>query len=96
VSSRFADFTKEIATEDPDFVRFRFHDLRHLHAVEWLRSGRSIYVLQHRLGHNSIKTTEVYLKYLTAEEQQRGKGLAGDTPGTNSGTEAPETDKASN
>jgi integrase/recombinase XerD len=49
--------------------------LRHLHAVEWLRSGRSIYELQHRLGHSSIKTTEMYLKYLTPEEAARGKGL---------------------
>jgi integrase/recombinase XerD len=91
VSSRFALFTNELASKDPDFVRSRFHDLRHLHAVEWLRSGRSIYTLQHRLGHDSIKTTEVYLKYLTPEEQQRAKGLA---PGTNSGTEVPATDKA--
>jgi integrase/recombinase XerD len=43
----------------PDFVRFRFHHLRHLHALEWLRSGRSIHISQHRLGHDSIKTTEV-------------------------------------
>ena len=63
-----------------------------LHAVEWLRSGRSIYALQHRLGHDSIKTTEVYLKYLTPEEQQRAKGLAS---GTNTGTEVSETDEAS-
>lgn len=83
VSSRFALFTNELAVKDPDFVQFRFHDLRHLHAVEWLRSGRSVYTLQHRLGHDSIKTTEVYLKYLTPEEQQRVKGLS---PGTNSGT----------
>jgi integrase/recombinase XerD len=45
VSSRFAVFTNELAAKDPDFVRFRFHDLRHFHAVEWLRSGRSIYAL---------------------------------------------------
>ena len=31
--------------------RFRFHNLRHRHAVDWLKSGRSIYELQHRLGH---------------------------------------------
>jgi integrase/recombinase XerD len=29
--------------------RFRFHDLRHWHAVQWLKDGRSIYDLQHRL-----------------------------------------------
>jgi hypothetical protein len=49
-ASRFALFTNELAAKDPDFVRFRFHDLRHLHAVEWLRSGGSIYTLQHRPG----------------------------------------------
>jgi integrase/recombinase XerD len=75
VASRFALFVREIVEANPDFIRFRFHDLRHLHAVEWLRSGRSIYDLQHRLGHSSIKTTEVYLKYLTPEEQLRAKGL---------------------
>jgi hypothetical protein len=42
-------------------------------------------------GHDSIKTTEVYLKYLTPEEQLRAKGL---TLGTNSGTEIPATDQA--
>lgn len=50
------------------FTRFRFHDLRHWYAVDFLRSGNSIYTLQKRLGHASIKTTEIYLKYLTPEE----------------------------
>jgi integrase/recombinase XerD len=75
-----------------DFRPFRFHDLRHLHAITWLKSGRSIYELQHRLGHTSIKTTEHYLTagYLTYEEVQAAKAgalvpqkvpqrLAGDT-----------------
>lgn len=81
VSSRFALFVREIAASDPDFVPFRFHDLRHLHAVEWLRSGRSIYDLQQRLGHASIATTEVYLKYLTPAEVLGAKGQ-GAAPGT--------------
>lgn len=50
------------------FRKFRFHDLRHLHAVQWLQSGRSIYALQRRLGHASIKTTEIYLAYVTPEQ----------------------------
>ncbi|MGM5020218.1 tyrosine-type recombinase/integrase [Tardiphaga sp. 367_B4_N1_1] len=54
-----------------DFRPFTFHHLRHRHAVDWLKSGRSIYVLQKRLGHTSIKTTEMYLEYLTPEEQQK-------------------------
>jgi integrase/recombinase XerD len=58
------------------FCKFRFHDLRHLHAVNWLRDGRSIYDRQRRLGHSSVKTTEEYCKYLTAEEDMIVKGLA--------------------
>jgi integrase/recombinase XerD len=71
VSSRFAVFTKELDLER----RFKFHHLRHLFAVEWLRSGRSIYDLQQRLGHSSIKTTEVYLAFLTPEEKRNVMGL---------------------
>jgi integrase/recombinase XerD len=56
-----------------EFRRFRFHHLRHRHAVDWLKSGRDIYTLQGRLGHTSIKTTEIYLDYLTPEEVQVAK-----------------------
>jgi integrase/recombinase XerD len=56
-----------------EFRRFRFHHLRHRHAVDWLKSGRDIYSLQGRLGHTSIKTTEMYLEYLTPEEIQIAK-----------------------
>ena len=59
-----------------DFRAFRFHDLRHYHAVTWLKDGRSIYDLQARLGHSSIKTTEMYLRYLTPEEERAAKGIA--------------------
>ena len=56
------------------FRPFRFHDLRHLFAVEYLRNQRgTIYSLQQEMGHTSIKTTEYYLRYLTAEEQQAAK-----------------------
>ncbi|WP_341702554.1 site-specific integrase [Ferrovibrio sp.] len=54
-------------------IRFRFHDLRHFYAVWYLRAGNSIYDLQQNLGHTSIKTTEMYLDYLTADEQQTVK-----------------------
>src|SRR5262249_13569723 len=63
-----------------EFCRFRFHHLRHRHAVDWLKSGRDIYSLQQRLGHTSIKTTEIYLSYLTPEEIQVAKfGAASST-----------------
>jgi integrase/recombinase XerD len=69
VSSRFRALTRDLITCYEDYRPFRFHDLRHLHAVEWLQSGRSIYDLQQRLGHESIKTTELYLKYLDPQQQ---------------------------
>lgn len=53
-----------------DFTSFRFHDLRHRHAVDWLKSDRSIYDLQQRLGHRSIKTTEIYLDHLKPDERR--------------------------
>lgn len=56
------------AKEGRPFVRFRFHDLRHLYAVEALRGGANIYDLQKHLGHSSIKVTEMYLAHLTPEE----------------------------
>lgn len=54
------------------FVRFRFHDLRHLFAVESLQSGAlSIYGLSKHLGHTSVKTTEIYLEFLSPGEADR-------------------------
>jgi integrase/recombinase XerD len=69
IVARAAKWAKE---HGADFRPFRFHDLRHWHAVHWLKSGRSIYELQHRLGHTSVKTTELYLHagYLTFAEQE--------------------------
>lgn len=58
-----------------DFRPFRFHDLRHLHAVNWLKDLRSIYVLRDRLGHTSVRMTEDYCAFLTAEEAMIVKGL---------------------
>ena len=62
---------QKAAQQGREFRRFRFHDLRHLFAVEFLRSGKgSLYELQQILGHRSVKTTEDYLAYLTPEEKQ--------------------------
>jgi integrase/recombinase XerD len=58
---------------DVEFRPFRFHDLRHWHAVQWLKEGRAIYDLQRRLGHTSINTTEAYCEYLTADEERVAK-----------------------
>jgi integrase/recombinase XerD len=58
MSSRFRALCLDLAEKDTTFTPFRFHSLRHKHAIDWLKSGRSIYDLQQRLGHTSIKTTE--------------------------------------
>ncbi|GIK47968.1 MAG: hypothetical protein BroJett013_06650 [Alphaproteobacteria bacterium] len=56
------------------YKRFHPHLLRHDFAIEYLKHGGpnggvgSIYTLQGLLGHTSIKTTEIYLDYLTDEE----------------------------
>jgi integrase/recombinase XerD len=77
VSSRFAALVRRTQKgpqqEGHVFTPFRFHDLRHRHAVDWLKSGRSIYDLQQRLGHSSVKTTEIYLMFLTPEEARAAK-----------------------
>lgn len=76
-SSRFAAIVKgaqkAAQREAREFRPFTFHHLRHRHAVDWLKSGRSIYDLQQRLGHEHISTTEIYLKFLTPEEQRAAK-----------------------
>jgi integrase/recombinase XerD len=55
------------------FKPFRFHDLRHKHAVDWLQSGRDLYDLQKRLGHSTIAVTEGYLKYVTTAVERAAK-----------------------
>jgi integrase/recombinase XerD len=57
--------------------KFRFHDLRHKFAVDYLRRGGNIYDLQQILGHSSIKTTELYLAHLDPMERR----IAEDGPG---------------
>ena len=77
--------TAAAGREPQAFRGVRFHDLRHRHAVDWLKSGRSIYDLQKRLGHTSVKTTEIYCAYLTGEEERIVK-FGPTAEGTNSGT----------
>lgn len=67
------------------FSRFRFHDLRHFYAVMALRSGIDIYTLSQHLGHTSVKTTEIYLAFLTPAEALRAKH-GGSVVGTGVGT----------
>jgi integrase/recombinase XerD len=71
---------KDAKRAKSEFRRFRFHDLRHLFAVEWLRKGGNIYDLSKHLGHTSVKTTEIYLDFLTPEEASRAKSGSAHIP----------------
>lgn len=77
IASRFAAMVARagrLAAKDKlEFRRFRFHDLRHWYAVDYLRAGGSIYRLQKILGHSSVKVTELYLDFLTPDEQDEAK-----------------------
>lgn len=50
------------------FRRFRVHDLRHGFAIRWLQAGGDIYTLSRHLGHTSVKTTEIYLAFLSGQD----------------------------
>ncbi|WP_417158935.1 tyrosine-type recombinase/integrase [Sphingomonas panaciterrae] len=78
VASNFADYTaraeKRAAKACIPYRRFSFHHLRHLFAVEYLREGKGgFYDLSRELGHSSVKTTEIYLAYLTPEQAARAQ-----------------------
>lgn len=53
------------AAQNRALRRFRFHDLRHAFATRWLLAGGDIYALSRHLGHTSVKTTEIYLAYVS-------------------------------
>jgi integrase/recombinase XerD len=74
-AARFQDIRRRAAKwaqkEAQEFTGFRFHDLRHLFAVEYLRARKgSIYDLQQLLGHESVTTTEIYLDHITPEQKK--------------------------
>lgn len=78
VASRFRVFVldaqKSAQREGVDFRPFRFHDLRHRFAVDYLKNHHgTLYDLQQHLGHSSVKVTEIYTAYLTPEEARDAK-----------------------
>lgn len=65
---------RQAAREKVAFTGFSHHDLRHLFAVESLRTGRgSIYDPQGEMGHGSIAVTERYLAFLTPDQAREAK-----------------------
>ena len=70
----FKQFATSFATvRDRAGATFRFHDLRHRFAIDYLKRGGNIYNLQKILGHSSITTTEIYLNYLSPDQQRLAK-----------------------
>lgn len=85
VSSRFAVFVRDAQKaaqrEGADFRPFRFHDLRHSFAVDYLKNRvGGLYDLQQHLGHSSVKVTELYLAHLTPDEARAAKDGAAQNP----------------
>jgi integrase len=58
---------------------YRFHDLRHGHAMRLLRAGASLETIRQRLGHASIATTSAHYFHrdptLDADAARRAEGL---------------------
>lgn len=59
VSARFRQIADSIK-----LTEVTAHHLRHRFCVQWLRRGGDIYDLAKYVGHASVKTTEIYLRYL--------------------------------
>jgi integrase len=52
---------------DPKVADFGLRDLRAKGATEMYRAGIDIRMIQHLLGHRSVRTTEIYIKSLVPE-----------------------------
>ena len=53
-----------------DSKKLTCHSLRHTAAITLLKSGKSVYDVQHFLGHTNTHSTEAYLKAIEAEQRQ--------------------------
>lgn len=76
-------------------LNFRCHDLRHRYAIEELRAGRDIYDLSKHLGHSSVKTTEIYLGYVSRRPEQKPEHMQRSGTGESAGGELSKGKKSS-
>ena len=53
------------------------HDLRHTHASWMIAAGTDLFVLQRRLGHESITTTTETYAHLLPDQQAAAAAAAG-------------------
>jgi integrase len=54
----------------------RTHDLRHANATMLLKNGIDLHEVKERLGHSSIRTTEVYLHRLKHQQSKASKAVS--------------------
>lgn len=54
----------------------RTHDLRHANATTLLKNGVDLHEVKERLGHSSIRTTEVYLHRLKHQQSKASQAVA--------------------
>lgn len=89
---------KADGSPDPDAPRLtkrpRVHDLRHTHASWMLAAGTDLFVLQRRLGHESITTTTETYAHLMPDQQKAAadaaaKALSGLVPVRSQPTSGP-------
>ena len=57
--------------------RFHFHQLRHTFAVNWLRRGGTLAVLQQILGHSTVVMTQRYAKLTDEHVRAEARRLRG-------------------
>jgi hypothetical protein len=69
-SMQFAKFLKR-----HDLKHHKFHSLRHTSATLLLYSGVNIRQVQERLGHGSLKTTQIYLHSIQEADEQAASAL---------------------
>ena len=59
---------RHLAVEAGVRRRFAPHQMRHAHAVELLREGIALPLIQRQLGHAYLSTTGTYLEGISSEE----------------------------
>ncbi len=52
-------------------IDLRFHNLRHVCAIQWLRQGATLAFVKKQLGHTDIKTTMRYANILGVLPQEQ-------------------------
>jgi integrase len=66
-----SDIGFETACRNAGITEFRFHDLRHTFATNFLRKTRDLRALQEILGHSDIKMTEKYTHVVKEHLKER-------------------------